>query len=110
MWRVRHSPKDLDVLFEPARATIQLAVDSLLVLDTENWQTIHLLDTMCMITNQAGCRSVLGVSLCTNLRNQDTDLVFEKQRCVSNCANRDTQKDQGWVDALSFFAKATKRA
>ncbi|KAK2615035.1 hypothetical protein N8I77_001814 [Diaporthe amygdali] len=56
--------KDLETFVEPVREEIQLAIDALLGLDTENWQTVDLLDTMRMIINRAGCRFVVGVPLC----------------------------------------------
>ncbi|KAL1850214.1 hypothetical protein Daus18300_013014 [Diaporthe australafricana] len=56
--------KDLDTFIEPVREEMQLAVDELLRADTENWQTVDLLDTMRMIINRVGSRFVVGKSLC----------------------------------------------
>lgn len=59
--------KDFDTLIESVREEIQLAVDSLLGADTENWQTVDLHDTMRLITNRAGGRFVVANPLCTLL-------------------------------------------
>lgn len=44
--------KDLETFIEPIREELELAIDALLGMDTENWITVNLLNTMRLVINR----------------------------------------------------------
>lgn len=56
--------QELDDHIMGVHEEVQVAVDTWLGEDTENWQTFDLLDTLRMIINQMGTRFTVGLPLC----------------------------------------------
>ncbi|KAL0938263.1 cytochrome p450 [Colletotrichum truncatum] len=56
--------QELEDYILPVHEELQLAIDTHLGVDTENWKTLDLLDTMRMIVNQTGSRFAVGLPLC----------------------------------------------
>ncbi|KAK2603566.1 hypothetical protein QQS21_004246 [Conoideocrella luteorostrata] len=56
--------QELEDFIEPVQEELQLAVDSLLGMDTDNWKAVDLMDTMRMIINRTGGRFAVGLPLC----------------------------------------------
>lgn len=75
--------QELDDYILPIHEELQLAIDTHLGLDTENWRTLDLLDTMRMIVNQTGSRFAVGLPLCT---------VSVYPRSENHCADQETIK------------------
>lgn len=67
-WTVDVSRKvltqDLEDVIGPVWEELQLAVDRYLGMDTENWQTLDLLETVRNVINRASGRFVVGLGLC----------------------------------------------
>lgn len=60
---------ELEDFIQPVHEELQLAVDSILGMDTDNWKTLDLMGTMRMIINRAGSRFAVGLPLCMFLSN-----------------------------------------
>ncbi|KAM7188991.1 Cytochrome P450 [Rhypophila sp. PSN 637] len=56
--------QDLEGFLEPVRQELELAIDSLLGQDQQNWTSLDLFETIRRIVNQAGSRFVVGAPLC----------------------------------------------
>lgn len=56
--------QELDDYILPVYGELKEAIDKGFGNDTENWQSLDLLDTMRMVINQAGSRFAVGETLC----------------------------------------------
>ncbi|KAF7540433.1 hypothetical protein G7054_g1344 [Neopestalotiopsis clavispora] len=69
-WTVDVSRKvltqDLEQFIDPVWEELQLAVDEYLGVDSENWVTLDLLETIRKVINRASGRFAVGLSLCRN--------------------------------------------
>lgn len=67
-WTVDVSRKvltqDLEQFIDPVWEELQLAVDEYLGIDSENWVTLDLLETIRKVINRASGRFAVGLSLC----------------------------------------------
>lgn len=56
--------QDLEEFIDPMREELELAINSILGMDTEAWKPLDLKDTMRTIINRSASRFVVGLPLC----------------------------------------------
>ncbi|CAI6099014.1 unnamed protein product [Clonostachys chloroleuca] len=56
--------QDLEEFIDPMREELELAINSILGMDTETWKPLDLKDTMRTIINRSASRFVVGLPLC----------------------------------------------
>jgi hypothetical protein len=56
--------QDLEDFIDSMWEELQLAIDDYFGLDTDNWRTVDLLETVCKVINRTSSRFAVGLSLC----------------------------------------------
>lgn len=85
--------QDLESFIEPVREELQFAIDSLIGMQTENWRTLDLLDTMRMLINRAGSRFVVGLPLC------ESWVIFVAVQTEPSANHGFSGRDEGYLAA-----------